>query len=159
MDRSRVSIPNLLSAAAVLAGLIFVGYEIRQNTKVARQEAYITFTENMNATAFSIANDGELAALLGRVMEGAEPADFTAAQRLRIELSFISLLRVWEGLYRSCQEGIADDSYFRNLSSGMHPFHTPYFRALWPTLRETVTVEFAEFFEGQTEGLGVGRQF
>ncbi len=156
---NRHTVAQFLAAGSVVLSLLFVAYEVRQNTKVARQEAYITFTENMNATAFSIANDGELAALLGRVMEGAEPADFTTAQRLRIELSFISLLRVWEGLYRSREEGIADNRYFRNLSSGMHPFDTRYFRALWPTFRETVTVEFAEFFEGQTEGLGVAREF
>ena len=148
---TRRLVAQLLAAGSVVLSLLFVGYEIRQNTQVARQEAYLAFTQEMNALSYSITNDAELAALQGRVMDGALADEFDSGQRLRIELTFISLVRVWEGLYRSRTVGIADDAYFSGLR-GSGPYQTAYFRSFWPTIRETVTPEFAEYFEAEVWG-------
>ena len=42
---NRQTIGRILAAASVVLSLIFVGYEIRQSTKVARQEAYYAFMQ------------------------------------------------------------------------------------------------------------------
>jgi hypothetical protein len=140
---------TVLANLAVLAGIAFLAYEMRQNTQVARQEAYYAFTQTMNENAYSLANDAELAEMIGRAMDGEPRSSFTNAERLRIDVHWISLLRVWEALYRSRQEGIADDSYFGGLALGMGPYENDYFREWWPTARATLSEDFAEFFETQ----------
>ncbi len=140
---------GILANIGVIAGILFLGYEVRQNTKVARQEAYNTFTQEINSVNFSITNDGELAELIARLQEGEEKSDFTMSEQIRVDLTLLALVRVWEGLYRSRQDGIADDSYFVGLSQGIGPFESSYFRAFWPAVKTTVDQDFAEFFEAQ----------
>jgi hypothetical protein len=140
---------QVIANVGVIASILFLAHQLRQNTKVARQTAYNAFTQEINALNFSIANDGELAALLSRAGEGAQKGDFTAAERLRIELVWLGLVRVWEGLYRSMKEGIATEGAFKTLSTGFGPYRTPYFVEMWPAFRSTVDSEFAQFFEAR----------
>ncbi len=140
---------TILANVGVIAGIIFLGYEIRQGNQVARQEAYNAFTQEINNINLGIANNGELAQLLARAGQGEQKDDFTPGEQLQIELLWIGLVRVWEGLYRSVQEGIADESSFDSLSSGVGPYGSRYFQAFWPEIRNTVDEDFAVFFESK----------
>ena len=50
---------QIVANVGVLASLVFLGHELRQNTKVARQAAYNAFTQEINALNLSIAADGD----------------------------------------------------------------------------------------------------
>jgi len=51
---------TLTANLAVLGGLVFVGYEVRQNTSQLRAESSWPITESVNATNSSIYSDAEL---------------------------------------------------------------------------------------------------
>lgn len=146
---NRRAVGQALAAGSVVLSLIFVGYEIRQSTSVARQEAYYAFMQALNDNSYSLANDAELAEIIARAVDGEPRSSFSTAERLRIEVSWMALLRAWEALYQSRDQGIADDRYFGNLAEGMGPYDNPYFEEWWPTARVTLSEEFAEFFEAQ----------
>ena len=98
---------QLLAAAGVVVSLIFVGYEIRQNTAVARSAAAQAFTQqiiDINAIIVS----GDMPQINARLEAGGKRADFTPEEQFILDINLISLVRVWESLFRSVQEGIVE---------------------------------------------------
>ena len=114
MDRK--SVGQILATGSVVLSLVFVGYEVRQNTAVARMAAYHTFMDGITERNNMLATDPILAV----------PDEFDDVERLRIRINFAALLRHWEGLYRSVQEGILPDRTLEVVGAG-RGFHNPYF--------------------------------
>lgn len=140
---------TILANIGVIAGIVFLAYEMRQNTQVARQEAYSSFTQSITDVNTTIMDSEQLAELIARAREGAMPEDFTEAERVRLDLTNIALIRVYEGLYQSLEEGIVDQSYFDTMRRSRGPWSQNYFRETWPASRGTFDPEFVEFFESQ----------
>lgn len=92
---------TILANIGVIAGIVFLAYEMRQNTQVARQEAYSSFTQSITDVNTTIMSSERLADLIARARQGAMPQDFTESERVRLDLTNIALIRVYEGLYQS----------------------------------------------------------
>ncbi len=145
MDRK--SAVQILATGSVILSLGFVGYELRQNTSVARMGAYQAFADGVAERNHMLATDPILTPLVTRVSAGAMPDEFSAVEQVRIRLNFAGLLRLWEGLYRSVQEGVLPSETLEVVGQG-GAFNNPYFRSIWPTrLRSSFTEDFVEFFE------------
>ena len=139
---------EIIAVTSIVLSLIFVGYELRENSAVARSNAFNVFIVSISENIQNLAGDPILAPLVVRVNHGAMPNDFDADEQFRITLHFDSLLRLWEGLYRSVQEGILGDEYLLVVGKG-GAFNNPYFRSIWPTdIRAGYTLDFVEFFQG-----------
>ena len=137
---------TLAANIGVIAGIIFLALEIRQNTTVAQLEAYNRFVEGIIENDHFIASDTILTPLLVRVNSGAMPDEFTEEERFRIRLNYTGLLRLWEGLYRSVQTGILPPSTLEIVGKG-GAFDNPYFRSIWPTLGQSFSDDFVTFIE------------
>lgn len=141
------SIGRFIAAASVVISLLFVGYEIRQNTAVARATAAQAFTQQIVDLNAILISEG-FPVLNARMVEGAIRADFSTAEQFQIDVTHLSLLRIWESLYRGVQEGIVDDTMLDPLSGdGPGPWTLPYFVESWPQYRGSFTDDFAIFFE------------
>ena len=138
---------QILANVGVIAGIVFLGYEMRQNTQVARQEAYSSFAQSINDVNTTIMASPELAAIIARASEGASRSEFSRAEQLQYDLAIIGLVRVFEGHYQSLEDDIVDESYFRTVSTGTGPWAQAYFREYWPQVRPTFDPEFVEYFE------------
>jgi hypothetical protein len=144
---------QLLAAAGVVVSLIFVGYEIRQNTAVARSAAAQAFTQqiiDINAIIVS----GDIPQINARLEAGGKRADFTPEEQFILDINLISLVRVWESLFRSVQEGIVERELLEPIAKrGQNPFFTPYFTQSWPRYKDTFSQDFVTYFESKLNHL------
>ena len=94
------SLTNLVSALAVALSLVFVGFEIRQNT-VAQQSATLEgiFSQRNDFTLATLADDG-MVSLLRRLNEGAAAAELTADEVQKGRIWLLTFLRILESAER-----------------------------------------------------------
>ncbi len=140
------SIGQLAAASTVVVSLLLVAYELRQNRIIAQIAAYQSFVEGISQNDHFVASDPIVTPLIVRVNGGALPQDFTTEENFRLRSTYTGLLRLWEGLDRSVRAGILTEADLRQLGQG-GAFANPYFRELWPDLREAFSGEFVESFE------------
>jgi len=144
LEKSRISIPNLLSAIAVALSLIFVGFEIRQNT-AAQRSATIEGIANQRIELLNATWTHDwMPGLLRRLREGALAADFTPDETTRARLWYVTYLRIQESAYRQVVVGvIGEDDY--NISGPILGF--PFLKEQWPTLQLNFERGFIDFIE------------
>ena len=138
---------TILANVGVIAGIVFLGYEMRQNTQVARQEAYNSFTQSVTDLNTTIVANPQLAGLIARVARGERREALTPSEQMQVDLLLVGRMRILEGLYQSFEEGIADEGYFQNFLTGQED--SPYFQEVWSTFRATFDPAFVEYIEAR----------
>ena len=139
---------ELVGIIAVVLSLIFVGFEINQNTNVARNQAYSDFTHRAQELGLQVASDDVLPVLLSRIYNGELQADFSMEDHIRIVQLFTSAVRAWESQYRSVQSGLLPADALVGVGGGLL-INNDYFRASWPGMKAQYTEDFVSYFEDQ----------
>lgn len=138
---------ELAGIFSIVISLIFVGYELRQNSAIARFEAFTTISMSLAEYNQNLSSDAELTAIFTRVYSGALQDEFTQEERNKITLHYQALLRIWDSLFRAVDEDILAADYL-DLVGRAGALDNPYFRQLWADqLRYAFTPEFVEFME------------
>lgn len=97
---------SIFANLGVIAGLIFLGYEIRQNTAQMRADASYSINEAVDALNSSIYQDGEFAALLLRAEQSF--SDLNRVDHARIVSFFFSELNLADYISKLENEGMSD---------------------------------------------------
>ena len=84
---------TLVANIGVMAGIIFLAYEIKQNTLAAQLDAATIFQSSYSDIEQSIYNDSEFAALL---VKGRKDEPLTETEGLRIWVFYNNVLRQWQ---------------------------------------------------------------
>ncbi len=84
---------TLAANVGVLAGIIFLAYEIQQNTVASRLEAASNFQGSFAEIEMLIAGNPEFAELLRKGREGEE---ISSAEELRLFVFYSNVLRQWQ---------------------------------------------------------------
>ena len=84
---------TLVANIGVLAGIIFLAYELQQNTVATQLEAASNFNASFSEIELFIAGNPEFAELLSRGREGEE---ITGADQLRLVVFYNQILRQWQ---------------------------------------------------------------
>ena len=84
---------TLVANIGVLAGIIFLAYELQQNTVATKLEAASNFNSSFSEIELFIAGSPEFAELLSRGREGKE---ITGADQLRLLVFYNQILRQWQ---------------------------------------------------------------
>lgn len=137
---------ELIGATAIVVSLVFVGYELRQSTAVARSDAYNNFSFQFFDLVSSAALDERMSGLISQVNQGALPADFKPEDQVSIRMYQGAAVRVWEGLYRSVQAGVLPEDALESAASGML-INNKYFKFTWASTKQLYTSEFVAYFE------------
>ncbi len=95
-----------ITNVGVLFGLVFVGYEIRQNTVQLRAESSQSITESVNALNAGTYSDPELAELLIRGTE--DLGALSPVERSRFDAYQFSRLNIAEYVLDLEREGVSD---------------------------------------------------
>ncbi len=136
---------EVLAAIGVILSLLFVGYEIRQNTRVAKAATIQNMADQGIAIALAWSLDDEASELLGRVNDGELPDQFTERERARLRLMYLTALRGAEGRYRQMLLGLVEETDMMGGSSAL--YRAPYLAEQWPQLRPALAADFAAWFE------------
>jgi hypothetical protein len=137
---------ELVGIAAIVVSLVFVGYELRQSTAIARSDAYSSFSAQFLDLATSAALDERMSGLISQVNQGAMPGDFEPEDQVSIRMYQAATVRVWEGFFRSVQAGVLSEDALEAAASGMLVSNN-YFRTTWAATKHMYTSDFVVFFE------------
>ncbi|HSH76548.1 MAG TPA: hypothetical protein VLA09_12740 [Longimicrobiales bacterium] len=132
-----------------MLSLIFVGYEIRQNSAAVRGATCQSVTEASVAYAEWVASDERVSGLVMRVMNGDVPEDFSEQDYLALTGILFSGIRRAQNVYLQLNEGLISESAFEHFRGprGASIFRTPYFDTVWPEYRVGLPPDFVSFFE------------
>ena len=144
------AIREALAALGVMASMVFVGLEIRQNTIVARAAAYQDFGTGMATYWANAAYDPEYAQLNMRFLEE-EAAEFTLEEEARLISGAVSNLRLLEVTWRLVELRLLPPEALEAMgwnSASTAAFATNMGR-LWPRISPLMSPDFKAYFEAQ----------
>jgi hypothetical protein len=119
---------DFVGGLAVIASLLYLAVQIRQNTRAIRSSSYHQAAEQTWNYCLAIAQDGSLAEILARRGAG---APLTPAEQMRGTAADQALVFGFENMLRLREEGLIDPDVWRNvLENSMSFFGSNYGRML-----------------------------
>ena len=100
------AIANLLTAIGVIATLIYLSIQIRQNTKAVRSSSIQNLVRSFSTTAQAVLENGYVIPLLLKANAGTDA--LTQEQRAQLHFWFIMTFQRFEGVYFQPDLGIVD---------------------------------------------------
>jgi hypothetical protein len=104
------AIAELLGALAVVASLLYLAAQVRQNTRQARLAAHQATVHELGHALRAQAQDREWAALLSRAVQGLDGLD--RVERLQFLSHVGSIFRLYESAYLHYREGVLDPRFW-----------------------------------------------
>jgi len=136
---------SILANIGVIAGIIFLGYEMRQNTSALKSGA----AQNINnqiAGINELRMDPEIMSLI--IKGDAHPEDLSAVEKQQYFSYLSTILHAWQNMYVQMREGAYDEDslsgWWRVLREN---FETPGFVEYWNTRAFVLSPDFREFVE------------
>ena len=143
------TIRETLGFLAVLAGLVFVGMEIRQNNVHARAATRQALAEVSIELILARTADAELDRQTYAWIEARED-DVLDCYQTRMCAMVFALLRHHENVFIQVQEGVVDESALLSYGYSRSPLYlSPFFAQRWPSLRSLFDPRFVAVFEAE----------
>ena len=96
---------TLAANIGVLAGILFLSFELRQNTVASRLQAASNFQDSFSEIEFFIARNPEFAELLDKGRRGVPVSD---VDQLRLTVFYGTVLRTWQNTHLQYLSGALD---------------------------------------------------
>ena len=147
------AIAELFGAFGVIASLIYLAAQIRQNTESVRMTSHHGVAVQFNQSNLVGVQDPELSDLVTRGIRG--DSSLSEAERFRFEGYVGSIFRTYEELYQLHRKGLADqelwDSRERNM---MRWLSSPAVRSWWASERSNFFIaSFRAYVEDRLSGI------
>lgn len=102
------SIAEIVSAVAVVISLLYVGYEVRQNTAAVKSSAYQSIHDAEDLYWSSISGDAELSALWKAGLDGGFQA-LSPNQQPQFSITTRRLIYLFQNVHYQRRKGVVDD--------------------------------------------------
>ena len=138
---------QIVAVVGIFASLIFVGLQIRQNTKAIKATSHHAVTDSFNAINTLILSDPKVARIWRLALAGSE--EFNEDERISANFMFLANMRIFETLYYQYKNGTLDkkllDAELKTLKwSVTHPG----VQAWWVANPISLSAEFRAFIDG-----------
>ena len=146
------AISELAGAVGVIASLLYVGAQVRQNTRSMRAATYDSLVRSNGDFLTPLIQDAALAASF----EGAVASwvELDEVQRPRIMYLLTQLFRHWENAFFQHQQGTLAPSLWVTWQEViLSYFHQPGIQEWWQLRRTAYSIEFREFLEASSPPL------
>ena len=157
MSKGMLGIPTrtigeVVAGAAVIASLVFVGLELRQNTAAIQAQTRQGLADRGGQFITSISENPELARAFDLMWNpyGGTPRDvvLTYTDSVQARSALVGLLRHIENVYLQYHEGVVDETVLNSYGFRNTPvFQGPEFAEFWPLLRDRFDERFVTAFE------------
>lgn len=132
---------------AVLASLIFVGLQIRQQANATRAQTEQAIAANWMALGQVISSSAE-AFTSGLLSTSPTFADLNDADRMRFLTSLFALFKHYENMYLQFQKGRISDAEWQPWSNHLQMyFHQPGVQTWWGLRKATFSPAFRSFLD------------
>ena len=145
MSDQRKNLVEIVGVIAVVASLIFVGYEIRQNTVAARAAAYQAIGVATAEAFDSLAHDKEMVAIMRKPAEAMKASDWA-----QYKMKMTVFARLGETVLLQIEQGLLPTDAMERLGfiGWMRIFEDPKTACIWPSIRADVSASFSQYVEG-----------
>ena len=145
-DRSKLRLlGQIFGALGVIASLIFVAWEIRQNTEAIRSETIQAISEQSYNIAALIVQNDDLQEAVYALREGEK---LSSQQNNKMSAFYAAGLRIHQNRFLQTELGILDIETALFLGGSAPMYRRPHFTEWWEEVAKPVqTKEFAEYFE------------
>ena len=106
---------TIFANIGVIAGIVFLGFEIRQSTAVAQATSYQQSTAKLADARATIASDPEFVRLWALYINQEIPDDLDRESRMRLALMVGNLIGAIEDAYFARQYGILGDAEWERM--------------------------------------------
>lgn len=141
---------EIIGALGVVASLVYLATQIRNQNLESRLAAITTVTTQWNSYIGAMAENGELARIWVRGLQ-----DFGALdeiERVRLSTHLNRILRAAEGMHRQYRAGKIDDELWQGISNALVDFvGYPGVKTWWPTRRHWYTADFRTLVESSMQ--------
>ena len=140
------SLGSFISGIAVLASLIFVGFQLRQNTQAVRATASQAHASNLQQIVTLVVENGEVARLwrLGLL----DIDSLTDDERVRFVAFLSGLFRFWESSRLQWRHGQLDNEHWENVAQQAIDFASqPGVKHFWEIRRHWHSAEFQKWYD------------
>lgn len=97
---------QIVAATLLFASLLFVGAQIRQNTKAVRASSAFEVNRMWGEKNLTASQDPEVTAFLAKMLDPSnKPDDFSEAELNQARLIYLAFLQLWLAQFRLYQEG------------------------------------------------------
>jgi hypothetical protein len=122
------SIGDFIGGLGVIASLIYLAVQIRQNTRAVRSSSYHQAAEQTWNYCLALAQDSSLAEIIAKQVAG---EGLTPAEQLRLGAADQALIFGFENMLRLHEEGLVDPDVWDNLmANSLAGLGSPRFHAL-----------------------------
>ncbi|MDX1394672.1 MAG: hypothetical protein R3195_09775 [Gemmatimonadota bacterium] len=143
----KTEIAEIVSAIAVVIGLVFVGLELRQNTAIQRITATQTLTAQYVQALEVMAAEGEAACAYVLGINGLDNLDDD--DRLRFFVIMFQIFRAAEQLHYYSGEGMVEQRIWRGFERQIHEVsHLPGVQEWWALRRDWFSDAFQAYLDG-----------
>jgi len=149
---------EIIAAVGVIISLLFVGFEIRQNTAIARGQARQELAQLNQEWLVLLSQDAEFELLWDKAF-GVVVNELTPNEERRAQYIMTIHLRRLENVYLQYQEGLVDKSALRNYGfAQVEVFTRPQFERYWNELswRGGFNAEFADYLDSLRNSVSSG---
>ena len=147
MDERGRRLRDIVGFTGVVLSLLFVGWEIRDNTKVARGQTRVELTALNNQFLDRLGSDPDFAELWRTAwLPGVE---LDESEEFRVELVMMQFLRLLENVHLQYQEGLIGEEALDSYGFfGFEQFMAhPRFSEIWDPRQVSFDPLFADFLD------------
>jgi hypothetical protein len=121
---------EVIGAIAVIASLIYLAFEIRQNTRAMRRAATQDIHRSLNDQTRCLVESPDLAALYFRASQ--RPEELTGEERFRFQFLLAYVFSNFELAIEYYREGLLSDDMIEGYVKGIRPlFENPIVAEWW----------------------------
>lgn len=155
--KKRLDLSQLVATLGVILSLLFVGYEIRQNTQVARAAAVQSTIEQIIEWQTTVSSDDDWIRILESLSNGGTYADLSPVDQIRYGWVVSVTVRIMENRFRQMQLGVIspEDLGIGGGTANPNWFRSDHFIDWWTSSDRdrSWTPDFLQFFEQNVLGV------
>lgn len=149
------NLAEIIGTVAIILSLVFVGFQISDNTREMRSSAAYNATVALQAWYVEVGTNEQAAKVFRKGMS--DPTALSKDEAVQFLMNVHSALIAFQSIYFSRTEGTLDASLYEAMFSNMRAsVPTPGFQWYWKQRRDAFTLEFQQYVEQQIKSGPVG---
>lgn len=132
----------------VIAGIIFLGFELRQNNQLLVEQARYSMLENQKQWAYFVSAANNVS---DTVMSPDDHSELSKTDKIRRAELIGTLLFMWQWEYEQSQSNLFGESDV-SVEAYKHGWRNYHIAEVWPEIRGWYSDEFVRFMEEKIAG-------
>lgn len=140
-------IGQTIAVFALLISILFVGYQIRQNTKAIKATSHHAITDSFNQINALVISDPKVARLWRVGIAGS--AELSEDDAISFSMMALAYMRIFETLFYQYKNGTMDKKLFdAELNTLKWSAANPGFRVWWANNPISLSADYRDFING-----------